>query len=416
MRFIADLHIHSHYSRATSRDCRPDKLHLWAAYKGISLLGTGDFTHPIWREELKTKLRSAGDGVYELKNEFRAEGGDVIPWAARAQVFFMVTGEISTIYKKNGRVRKLHNLIILPSLDDAERLSRRLETIGNLDADGRPVLSIDSAELLKIVLDECGDAIFVPAHIWTPHFSVFGAHSGFDSIDECYGDLVNKIYTLETGLSSDPPMNWRLSSLDRFVLTSNSDAHSTANLGREANIFDTEISFPAIYDALKRKDRDKFIGTLEFYPEEGKYHYDGHRACGIRWTPAQTRAAGGICPVCGRRVTVGVLHRVEELADRPEGTKPPSARHFESLIPLAKIISSALDVGEKTKGVQRHYFDLLKELGPELTILRETPIEEIERIAGPDIAEGVRRARTGEVNIMPGFDGEYGKVEVFQSR
>ncbi|HHY47952.1 MAG TPA: hypothetical protein GX506_11715 [Firmicutes bacterium] len=421
MRFIADLHIHSHYSRATSKDCTPEGLCRWAAYKGIALLGTGDFTHPAWREELKRKLRPAGDGVYQLETSCRkATGskatGDDIPWAGNAPVWFVVSGEISTIYRKNGRTRKLHNLLILPDLEAADRLAGRLEQLGDLGVDGRPVLSLDSYDLLKMALDVCPSVIFVPAHIWTPHFSVFGAHSGFDSIDECYEDLVGHIYTVETGLSSDPPMNWRLSALDRFALTSNSDAHSPGNLGREANIFDTEMSFTAIRDALVKRDPARFIGTLEFYPEEGKYHYDGHRACGIRWKPSETRARGGICPVCGRRVTVGVLHRVEELADRPEGARPAAARHFESLIPLVKIIASALDVGESTKRVRNHYMTMLRELGPELTILRDTPIADIERVAGPTISEGILRARRGEVNILPGFDGEYGKIDVLPDR
>ncbi|HHV62799.1 MAG TPA: hypothetical protein GXX51_09200 [Firmicutes bacterium] len=419
MRFIADLHIHSHYSRATSKDCVPEGLYRWAAYKGVALVGTGDFTHPAWREELRQKLEPAGDGdgTYILKDEFRrtvageasAEG---IPWLDSVQVRFMLSGEISTIYKKAGRTRKIHNLILLPGFDAADELSRRLDGIGNLSADGRPVLGIDSRELLQMTLDVCPEALFVPAHIWTPHFSVFGAHSGFDSIDECYGDLVEHIYTVETGLSSDPPMNWRLSALDRFALTSNSDAHSPRKLAREANIFDTELSFTAIREALRRRDPDRFIGTIEFFPEEGKYHYDGHRACGVRWKPSETRAAGGVCPVCGRKVTVGVLHRVEELADRPEGAKPPAARRFESLVPLSEIIASALGVGESTKKVQTRYYALLRELGPELSILRHVSIDDLARVAGPEVAEAVRRVRAGEISITPGFDGEYGKIEV----
>ncbi|HHV62792.1 MAG TPA: UvrD-helicase domain-containing protein [Firmicutes bacterium] len=425
MRFIADLHIHSRYSRATSGDCTPEELHRWAACKGLSLVGTGDFTHPAWREELRQKLEPAGEayGIYRLKDEFRksasrraaAEG---IPWLDTPRVGFIIAGEISTIYKKAGAVRKIHHLILLPSLEAADELSRRLEQVGNIHSDGRPILGLDSRVLLEITLEACPDALFIPAHIWTPHFSLFGANSGFDAIEECFDDLTGHIYAVETGLSSDPPMNWRLSALDRFALVSNSDAHSPANLAREANIFDTELSFDAIRKALRDRDPARFIGTLEFFPEEGKYHYDGHRACGVRWKPSETRAAGGVCPVCGRKVTVGVLHRVEELADRPEGAKPPAARHFESLVPLAQVIASALGVGESSRQVREQYTALIRALGPELAVLRESSLEDVRSAASPAagaaIAEAIRRVRAGEIEIKPGFDGEYGSIVVMR--
>jgi len=409
MVFIADFHIHSKYSRATSKECIPEMLEIWARRKGIGVLGTGDFTHPAWREELKEKLVLSGEGLYVLKNDFRQEdqvaGGDFNPQ-------FIVSGEISSIYKKNGRVRKVHNLILLPSLEHAELISRRLEAIGNLHSDGRPILGLDSRDLLEIVLDLCPEVIFIPAHIWTPHFSLYGAYSGFDDIRECFGDLTGYISALETGLSSDPPMNWRLSALDDFTLVSNSDAHSPAKLGREANIFDTGLSYLCIMQALKNRSTKEFHGTIEFFPEEGKYHYDGHRNCKVCWKPSDTKAAGGICPVCGGRITVGVLHRVEALADREEGFVPPGAKHFERLVPLSEVIASSIGATVASKKVKGKYDHLIRNLGPELFILREVPLKDIELVAGSLITEGIRRLRCGQVKIEPGFDGAYGKIKV----
>jgi uncharacterized protein (TIGR00375 family) len=406
--FVADLHIHSHYSRATSRDCNPENLQQWAIYKGITLLGTGDFTHPAWREELRSKLEPAEEGFYRLRQEF-CQPGLVEPPGSPA-VRFVVSGEISTIYKKGGRVRKVHHLLVLPSLEAADELSRRLEGIGNIRSDGRPILGLDSRHLLEMALEVCPDVIFIPAHIWTPHFSVFGANSGFDTLEECFEDLTEYIFAAETGLSSDPPMNWRVSALDRLTLVSNSDAHSPRNLAREANLFATDLAYSAIRAALRERDPARFLGTLEFYPEEGKYHYDGHRACQVRWEPAQTRAAERICPYCGRKVTVGVLHRVEELADRPVGYRPANVPPFESLVPLPEIIAAALGVGAQSKKVEQHYFSMLAQLGPELVILRETPLEQVAAAGGVLVAEAIRRMRAGEVETLPGFDGEYGKI------
>lgn len=406
--FIADLHIHSKYSRATSKECMPEYLDLWARRKGLDLIGTGDFTHPVWREELKEKFVPAEDGLYRLKDDFRiAETVGDAP-APR----FVISGEISSIYKKNGRVRKVHNVILLPSLEAGEALSHRLELIGNLHSDGRPILGLDSHDLLEITLDTCPDAIFIPAHIWTPHFSLFGAYSGFDTIEECFEDLTPHIHALETGLSSDPPMNWRLSALDRFTMVSNSDAHSPANLAREANLFNTELSYPSVARALASHDTDEFYGTLEFFPEEGKYHNDGHRNCKVCLTPEETIAAGGKCPVCGRRITVGVYHRVVELADREAGFKPENAKHFESIVPLPEVIAASMGMTTASKKVKAQYEDILHKLGPELHILREAPIEDIKAASDPFIAEGIRRLRSGEVEIHPGYDGEYGKILV----
>jgi len=424
--FIADLHIHSKYSRATSRECVPEMLDLWARRKGIQVLGTGDFTHRAWREELREKLIPAEEGLYTLKKEFRQE--EAIGRQSDLQPRFMISGEISTIYKKNGRVRKVHNLILLPGLEEAEALSRRLEAVGNLHSDGRPILGLDSRDLLEITLTACPEAIFIPAHIWTPHFSLFGAYSGFDDIRECFEDLTGYIYALETGLSSDPPMNWRLSALARFTLVSNSDAHSPANLGREANIFDCALSYPAMLQSLKNSGAGEpcggepftgkpcgegaFWGTLEFFPEEGKYHWDGHRTCQVCFKPAETKAAGGVCPVCGGRITMGVLHRVEALADREEGFVPPSAKPFTSLVPLQEVVASSLGCAPAGKKARTKYLELVRELGPELYILREAPLEDLEAAADPCITEGIRRLRCGKVDIQPGYDGEYGKIKL----
>ena len=315
MEFIADLHIHSKYSRATSRECVLEFLELWGRRKGIDILGTGDFTHPSWRAELKNKLVPAEEGLYILRHDAMPEG--FVPSDSRP-VRYLISGEISSIYKKGDKVRKVHNLILLPSLEAAERLAMRLEIVGNIHSDGRPILGLDSRDLLELTLDCCPDAIFIPAHIWTPHFSLFGAFSGFDSIEECFGDLTPHIRALETGLSSDPPMNRRVSALDNYTLVSNSDAHSPQKLGREATLFETDLSFPAIAKALDLGLEAGFRGTIEFFPEEGKYHYDGHRHCGVCLTPAETLEYRGQCPVCGKKITIGVQHRVEQLSDREE--------------------------------------------------------------------------------------------------
>lgn len=409
--FIADLHIHSRYSRATSKDLVPEVLAHWAQRKGLHVIGTGDFTHPAWRRELAEKLEPEGNGFYTLGKALRlprdVAGDAVIPR-------FVLSAEISSIYKKRGKVRKVHNVLLLPSLEAAEALSKRLEAIGNLHSDGRPILGLDSRDLLEITLEVCEEAVCIPAHIWTPHFSLFGAYSGFDAIEDCFEDLTGHIHALETGLSSDPPMNWRLSALDRYAMVSNSDAHSPANLGREANLFETACTYRHMAEALSDPQGGGFAGTIEFFPEEGKYHNDGHRKCGICLKPAESKRLDGVCPVCGGRITVGVLSRVEALADREEGFVPANARHFESLVPLREVIASSLGVTAASKKVRARYDELLREMGPELVILRTLPLEEIERKAGTLLAECIRRLRAGEVDIHPGYDGEYGKISVME--
>lgn len=406
---IADLHIHSRYSRATSRDCIPEQLEWWARRKGIQVIGTGDFTHPAWREELKEKLTPAEDGLYRLKEAYRMDADGAF---AQETPRFMVSGEISSIYKKNGRVRKVHNVILLPSLEAAEQLALRLERIGNIHSDGRPILGLDSRDLLEITLDVCPEAEFIPAHIWTPHFSLFGAFSGFDTIEECFEDLTGHIHALETGLSSDPPMNWRLSALDRYTLVSHSDAHSPAKLGREADLFDTAMAYPAMMQALRDKEGGKLAGTIEFFPEEGKYHFDGHRNCQQCLTPEEADRYSGKCPVCGKKLTIGVLHRAQQLADRPEGYRPENAASFESLVPLPEVIAASSGTSTASKRTMAQYEQMLYALGSEFDILRRVPLDEIETAAGVCITEGIRRVRQGKVHLTPGFDGEYGRVQI----
>ena len=413
MEFVADLHLHSRFARATSRQLNPPNLHLWSALKGVEVVGTGDFTHPEWFAELQEHLEPAEAGFYQLREPWRGQVKRALPPACRRRVRFMLTVEISSIYKKNGRTRKIHNIVMLPDFAAVERLNNRLGAIGNLHSDGRPILGLDSRDLLEICLEVCPEVLFVPAHIWTPHFAALGASSGFDSLEECYEDLLDYIFAVETGLSSDPLMNWRLSALDRFAIVSNSDAHSPQKLAREATLFAGAFSYAGIRDALQSRDPARFVGTLEFYPEEGKYHYDGHRKCQVCWKPAQTLAADGLCPVCGRKLTVGVLHRVELLADQPEGRQPQGARPYEYIVPLPEIIGASVGVGPTSKKVDGIYRNLLAELGPELEILRGVAPERIAGLGEPLVAEGVRRMRSGRLKIDPGYDGEYGKVQVF---
>lgn len=402
--FVADLHIHSRFSRATSKDCDLPHLDWWARRKGIHLIGTGDFTHPAWRAELKEQLVPAETGVYTLRKEYCLSGHT--GQATR----FVVSGEISSIYKRNGKTRKVHNLILLPSLEAADELSAKLEAIGNIHSDGRPILGLDSRDLLELTMETCPDAEFIPAHIWTPHFSMFGAFSDFNSIEACFDDMTPYIHAVETGLSSDPPMNWRVSMLDHLTLVSHSDAHSPSKLGREANLLDTGLAYPEWVHAIRTGEG--FLGTIEFFPEEGKYHLDGHRNCGVCLTPAETVARNGFCPVCGKKLTIGVEHRVEELADRPLGFRPPHAKPFESLAPLPEVITATSGWSVTSKKNVALYEQLLHTLGPEFYILRQVPIEEIQRVAGPCLAEGIRRLRLGQVERRPGFDGEYGTISL----
>jgi uncharacterized protein (TIGR00375 family) len=399
--FIADLHVHSKHSRATSKEMGLEALAHWGKLKGIQLVATGDFTHPIYFSEIKAKLEAAGQGIYRLK-----EG-------EQSTRFILVT-EVSNMFTQGGKTnRRTHTLIFAPSIEVVERINNALTGLGKLGSDGRPIFSFPVKDLVKIVLDVSEECLLVPAHAWTPWFSVFGANSGFDSLEECFEEQTKHIFAIETGLSSDPQMNWRWSALDNITLISNSDAHSPSKIGREANCLACAMEYPEIIRVIKEKDPSGLLFTVEFFPEEGKYHYDGHRNCEVLLSPKESKAYDNICPVCGRPLTVGVMHRIEELADREEGFVPSKAIPSIHLIPLEEIIAEALGQGTGTKGVDREYMQLVEQGGSEFAILLDLPPEEIERIAQPKVYEGIMRVRKGELEITPGHDGVYGKISIF---
>jgi DNA helicase II / ATP-dependent DNA helicase PcrA len=412
MQLVADLHIHSHYSRATSKDLTLDNLARWAQIKGVHLVGTGDISHPGWLQEMRANLEPAEEGLYRLKPEVASRVEQATPAACRGVMRFVLAGEISNIYKRHGATRKVHNVIFAPSLEIVERIQTALERIGNIRSDGRPILGLDSRDLLEILLGIDERCYLIPAHIWTPWFSMLGSKSGFDSVEQCFGDLTPHIFALETGLSSDPPMNWRISNLDRYTLVSNSDAHSPPKLGREATLFDIELAYDALFDALRSGDPARCAGTIEFFPEEGKYHLDGHRNCNICWEPPQTIAHNGICPVCGKEITVGVMHRVEVLADRPQGGRPPRTHPYYNMVPLPEILGEVHGTGPGARRATQDYEKLLDRLGPELYILRQAPLEDVQAVGGPRLAEAIRRMRRGEVRAEGGYDGEYGVIKL----
>ena len=400
MKFIADFHLHSKYSRATSKNMDLENLDRWANIKGIKVLGTGDFTHPEWFRNLKEKLEPAEIGLFKLRN-------------SHTGTRFILTTEVSCVYSKGGKIRKVHLVIFAPSFEVVEKINTQLGWIGNLKADGRPILGLDAKELLKIILNISENCLVVGAHVMTPWFGIFGSKSGFDSIEECFEDYSKYIFALETGLSADPKMLWRIPDGRRLSLISNSDAHSPSHIGREANVFDTELSYPAIIQAIKTKDPQKFLYTIEFYPEEGKYHYDGHRECNIRLSPKETRKYNGICPNCGKPLTIGVLNRVEQLADRPEGFKPEKVIPFKSLVPLEEIIAEVLGRGRAANQVKKEYQNLIERFDSEFNILLNVKREDLEKVTLPEIAEGIIRVREGRVIKEPGYDGVYGKIRIF---
>ncbi|MBW2526226.1 MAG: UvrD-helicase domain-containing protein [Deltaproteobacteria bacterium] len=412
MEFYADLHLHSKYSRATAKSCDLEHLALWARKKGIAIVGTGDFTHPGWRAELGEGLLPAEPGLFRLTPELQQRVDQAAPRSCDGDVRFLLSAEISTIYKKAERTRKVHHVIYAPDLERADRIAGALDKIGNIKSDGRPILGLDSRDLLEIVLEAGAECYLIPAHIWTPWFSALGSKSGFDSIDDCYGDLASHIFAVETGLSSDPAMNWQVASLDRFRLVSNSDAHSPPMLGREACIFDGDRDYFGLRRALETGAG--YVGTVEFFPEEGKYHLDGHRNCGVRLSPSETRELAGRCPECGKPVTVGVMHRVAELADRDEGNRAPTAGEVRSFVPLPEILGELRGVGPKSKTVQRTYEALLHDLGPELAILGSIPIADLRRVGGELFGEAITRLRAGKVIRQAGYDGEYGVIRLFE--
>lgn len=403
MKFIGDFHIHSKYSRATSPLMDLKNLDMWAKIKGIRVLGTGDFTHPVWLENIKKELKPAEPGFFKLRK-------------TDSSTRFILTSEISCIYSKKGKVRKVHIVIFAPTINVVEKINLKLSQLGNLKADGRPILGLDAKKLVKIILGVDENCLVVPAHVWTPWFSVFGSKSGFNSLEECFEEYTKYIYAIETGLSSNPAMNWRLSQLDKITLISNSDAHSLAKIGREANVFDTELSYEGIAKALKEKNKKtnkhKLLYTIEFFPEEGKYHYDGHRTCNLSLTPQQSKKHNNICPKCEKPLIIGVLNRVNELADRPEGFLPKNATPFKSLIPLYEVIAESISASVLSKKVSEYYNNLIQNLGSEFTILLESTEKEISQASSSEIASGVIKMRKGEILIEPGYDGVYGKIKL----
>ena len=414
MNYCADLHTHSPYSRATSPESTLSGLAAWARVKGITVIATGDFTHPEWFRRLKDELVPAEPGLFRLKNEAAIISPLTGVTPLSGPVRFLLSAEISSIYKRLGKVRKVHNLLYVPDFDAAERINLRLAGIGNITSDGRPILGLDSRNLLEILLELAPEGFLVPAHIWTPWFSLFGSRSGFDNIEECFGDLTSHVFALETGLSSDPDMNRLVSTLDRFALISNSDCHSPSKLGREVNLFSTDLNFFSLRDAIKGNRRETFRGTVEFFPEQGKYHYDGHRTCQVCLAPHETRALAGMCcPVCGKPLTVGVHHRVLDLADREQPLHRPDAPLVFSLIPLPEILSEMLGVGPASKEVMRQYSRIIAHFGSEFTLMLQTPLDEIEH-AAPLLAEAIGRIREGRVVRYPGFDGEFGVIRIFE--
>jgi uncharacterized protein (TIGR00375 family) len=403
MRFIADFHLHSKYSRATSKDMEVETLARWAKKKGISLLGTGDFTHPTYFAELRSKLEPSRNGLFRLKKEDQG-------------VHYLLTAEVSNIYSQGGRVRRIHTLIFAPDFKVAEAIRSKLGNRGKLSSDGRPIFGFPAKDLAKMILDISSECLVVPAHAWTPWFSIFGANSGFDSIEECFEEVSSYIHAIETGLSSDPEMNWRLSALDRLTLLSNSDAHSPSRLGREANVFACELDYKEITETIRTKDRRRLLFTVEFFPEEGKYHYDGHRDCGVIFSPSQTKAHQYLCPVCHKRLTVGVARRVEELSDRPEGFVPRNAIPSIHLIPLEEIIAEGLGYRVGTKAVETEYDRLVEMGGSEFGILLDATPDDLASFVPQKIREGILRMRQGKISIIPGHDGVYGKINLFPEK
>lgn len=416
MRIIADLHPHSRFSRACSKALTLPHLEKWARIKGIQLLGTGDCLHPQWLKEIQEQLEDLGNGLFQLRTNLREKDSPVNLVKNGQAPKFVLSTEVSCIYRKLEKTRRLHILIIFSGLPAVVKLQQHLNRKYNIHSDGRPILGLDAKELAALVWQFDQEALVIPAHIWTPWFSLFGSKSGFDRLEECFEEYSEKIYAIETGLSSDPPMNWRLSQLDRLTVLSHSDAHSGANLGREADVFDwpADFGYQDLYQTVKNKDLKKLLYTIEFFPEEGMYHYDGHRQCQVCWSPEETTKHKGVCPQCGRPVTVGVMSRVRQLADRAPGAKPEAMIPYKSLVPLPEIIASAFGQDKKTKKVAAEYLALIRAFGSEFEILLDLPLEEIGKIAQPLVVTGIKRVRAGRLTVEPGYDGVYGTVKIFQ--
>lgn len=412
MELILDLHTHSHYSRGTSKESTLEGLYKWGKIKGINVLGTGDFTHPGWFTEIQEQLEPAEPGLFKFKDQLAKDIDRSLPQSVKDNAIrFILTVEVSNIYSKGGRVRKVHNLIVAPSLQTVSALNQKLEKIGNLQADGRPILGLDSKQLLKIALETDPNILFIPAHIWTPWFALFGSKSGFDSIEEAFGELAPEIKAIETGLSSDPFMNWRVGQLKNLTIISNSDAHSPSKLGREATVLNADIDYFNIVAGIKSNDQ-RIVGTIEFFPEEGKYYYDGHRNCGIRFSPKETKAYQGICPVCHKPLTTGVSFRVDDLATEPAKFRPDKHKSVEYIIPLIEIIAKLKEKGTSSKIVSQLYDWVIGNFGNEFEVLRKVSVEKINKEGFPDLAVALEKMRQGKIYIDPGYDGVYGRIKI----
>lgn len=396
MQFIADFHIHSKYSRATSPNMDVESIAKFAKIKGIALVGTGDFTHPVWLKELREKLRPLGNGLFDYDG-----------------TLFMLTSEVNNVFNKGGKTKQIHNILFAPSFEIVEQVNEQLAKKGDLQSDGRPSLDMPASELVEVMMRISSECAIVPAHAWTPWRSIFGSASGFNSVEECFGEQSKHIFALETGLSSDPKMNWMLSSLDKYALISNSDSHSPQKIGREANVFSIEKpSYSEILNAVRKKDKNKFKLTIEFFPEEGKYHYDGHRLHNLRFSPEESIKNNNICPVCKRKLTIGVMHRVMELADRKFGYTPKDAIPFVHAIPLEELIANIHGKGVGTASVQEEYSSLISSFGTEFNVLLTADVDELRRKASEDVADAILRVRQGKVKILPGYDGVYGEIKL----
>ncbi len=403
MKFIADFHLHSKYSRATSPRMEIENIDIWSQKKGVKLIGTGDFTHPGWFKDLKEKLSPAESGLFKIKKN-------------STETRFMLSSEVNCIYLKGDRVYRVHILLLAPSFDIVKKINTKLRKFGNLSIDGRPILRLSARDLAGIVLDISKECMIIPAHIYSPWFSLFGSRSGFNSLEECFEGYSKYIYAVETGLSSDPPMSWRNSSLDKVALISNGDSHSPENIGREANVFNTDLNYMSVINTIKSKNPKKFLHTIEFFPQEGKYYMDGHRSCKISLTPTQSKKQKNLCPKCGKPLTIGVLNRSEELSDRKKGFRLPKATPFKYLIPLKEIIAEVLGVGITTKKVKKEHDILIKRFKNEFEVLLNVSRKDLSVSLMPEITEGIIRARKGKVQIIPGYDGVYGKIKVFSQK
>ena len=410
MHQIIDLHIHSKYSRACSKDLELPKIARACEIRGIDIVTTGDFTHPAWFAHMKDNLIEDGEGIYKLRSPSTS--------LRTSKTKFIIGAEISSIKKHKDKTRRLHLNIFAPNLEIAEKFNKVLESRGfNLKFDGRPILGLTAKDILTLMLETDEHMVMIPAHAWTPWFGVFGSKGGYDSLEDCFEDLTPHIFAIETGLSSDPLMNWRLSALDKISLVSNSDAHSLGKLGREANVmnFFSKISYLEIMRVIREKNKKEFLYTIEFYPEEGKYHFDGHKDCGFFCEPAETKKLKGLCPKCKKPLVIGVLNRVVELSDRTKAqAKKINAIPYKNLVPLPEILADIYAVGVNTKTVKTEYDNLIAKLGNEFYILLHAELEKIEQASNKNIAEAIERVRAGNIYIRPGYDGEFGKVKIFK--